>query len=277
MYLLLHNNKITVAFTVQKSKNFIFIQKKLLLFSLIFFACHQCFCEDSLTALKTGPERATIGLLIINISELDIADNSFHADFYLWCKWKGALDPIKDVEFTNVEDEWDFSDTDLNANTTLLKDGSNYKSYHIRGKFTHNFELHDYPFDKQEISISFKNPDHNSDEIIYVPDSTNSNLEPGIIVPGWNMQSFRFYNTQHKYSSNFGLPEIADSSTYDNLSFAITLYRPVQYFFWKLLLPIIIVLLSALGESIEKARRIDRLYLIIISILLLLSPLIFLA
>ena len=217
----------------------------------------QCLCEDSLHISKPKPEIAKIGLLIINISELDISDNSFHVDFYLWCRWKGPIDPIKDIEFTNLEDDWDFSDTDLNATTMLLKDGELYNSYHIRGKFTHNFQLHDYPFDKQEISITFKNPVHNSDELVYVPDSANSNLEPGIIVPGWNIQSFRFYNQQHKYSSNFGLPEMADSSTYDNLSFEITVYRPVQYFFWKLLLPIIIVLLSALGSTIINPRYID--------------------
>lgn len=231
--------------------------KKLLLLLLFFITVTRCFSNDSVSVIKTGPQIAKIGLLIINISELDISDNSFHADFYLWCKWKGSIDPIKDIEFTNLEDEWDFSDTDLNATVVQLQDGSNYKSYHVRGRFTHNFQLHEYPFDKQEISITFKNPVHNSDELVYTPDSVNSNLEPGIIVPGWNIQSFRFYNQQHRYSSNFGLPEVADSSTYDNLSFAITLYRPVQYFFWKLLLPIIIVLLSALGSTIIHPRYVD--------------------
>lgn len=231
--------------------------KNLFLFLLFVIFTSRCFCEDSLHNSKLNPEIAKIGLLIINISELDISDNSFHVDFYLWCRWKGPIDPVKDIEFTNLEDEWDFSDTDLNATTVLLKDGVYYNSYHIRGRFTHNFKLHDYPFDKQEIFITFKNPVHNSDELVYMPDSANSNLEPGIIVPGWNIQGFRFYNQQHRYSSNFGLPEVADSNRYDNLSFAITLYRPVQYFFWKLLLPILIVLLSALGSTIIHPRYVD--------------------
>lgn len=231
--------------------------KKPLLFLLFFILTSYCFCEDSLYYNKPRPEIAKIGLLVMNISELDISDNSFHVDFYLWCRWKGPIDPVKDIEFTNLEDEWDFSDTDLNNATVVLKDGVSYNSYHIRGRFTHNFKLHDYPFDKQEISITLKNPVHNSDELIYVPDSANSNLEPGIVVPGWGIRSFRFYNQQHKYATNFGLPEIADSGTYDNLSFAITLYRPAQYFFWKLLLPIIVVLLSALGSTIINPKYVD--------------------
>ena len=231
--------------------------KNALLVLSLFLCTVTSFCSDSLHTSRPGPEVATIGILLINVSELDISDNSFHADFYLWCRWKGPIDPVKDIEFTNLEDEWDFSDTDLNSITMILKDGVYYNSYHIRGKFTHNFRLHDYPFDKQEISITFKNPVHNSDEIIYVPDSTNSNVEPGIVVPGWNIQRFRFHNAQHKYSSNFGLPEVADSNTYDNISFAITLYRPTQYFLWKLLLPIMIVLLSALGSTIIHPKYVD--------------------
>jgi hypothetical protein len=231
--------------------------KKAWLFASFLMCTSKCFCADSLHAAKAAPEMASIGLLIINISELDISDNSFHIDFYLWCRWKGLIDPIKDIEFTNLEDEWDFSDTDLNTTTLHLNDGINYNSYHIRGKFTHNFHLHDYPFDKQEISITFKNPVHSSGEVVYVPDTANSNLEPGIIVPGWNIKGFKFYNQQHKYSSDFGLPEIANSNTYDNLSFTVTLYRPAQYFFWKLLLPIIIVLLSALGATIIHPKYVD--------------------
>jgi len=53
------------------------------------------------------------------------------------------------------------------------------------------------------------------------------------------------------------LPENKDNNIYDTLSFSITLSRPLQYFFWKLLLPIIIVLLSSLGSTIIHPKYVD--------------------
>ena len=203
------------------------------------------------------PEVATVGVLFVNVSELDITDNSFHADFYLWCRWKGPINPVKNIEFSNLEDEWSFSDTDLHDSAIALKNGFYYNSFHVRGRFTHNFKLHNYPFDKQQVSIQFKNAVYTSDELIYVADSANSNYERDIIIPGWNIERLQFESRQHKYVSNFGLPENKDNDLYNNLSFSLTLSRPLQYFLWKLLLPVIIVLLSSLGATVIHPKYVD--------------------
>jgi hypothetical protein len=203
------------------------------------------------------PEVATVGVLFVNVSELDITDNSFHADFYLWCRWKGPINPVKNIEFSNLEDEWSFSDTDLHDSAMQLKDGFYYNSFHVRGRFTHNFKLHNYPFDKQQVSIQFKNALYTADELVYVADSANSNYERDIIIPGWNIERLEFDSRQHKYRSNFGLPENKDNDLYNNLSFSLTLSRPLQYFLWKLLLPVIIVLLSSLGATVIHPKYVD--------------------
>ena len=203
------------------------------------------------------PEVATVGVLFVNISEVDITDNSFHADFYLWCRWKGPVDPVKNIEFSNLEDEWSFSDTDLHDSVVILKDGFRYNSFHVRGRFTHNFKLNNYPFDKQQISIQFKNALYTSDELVYIADSVNSNYDPEIIIPGWNIERLRFNSRVHKYVSNFGLPENRDNNSYNNLSFSLTLSRPLQYFLWKLLLPLLIVLLSSLGATVIHPKYVD--------------------
>lgn len=176
------------------------------------------------------PETVKTGVLIINISELNMADNSFHADFYLWFRWKGNIDPLKNLEFSNLEDEWDFSDTDLHSSNVVLKDGSFYNSYHVRGKFSYNFKLHNYPFDKQNIDIQLKNSIYTADELLYVADSTNSNIQPDVVIPGWNIEKLQYKSWQHKYHSNFGLPEVYDSGVYNNISFSVLLSKPIDYF-----------------------------------------------
>lgn len=231
--------------------------QKLLLTALFIVFVFTSKAQNNTDSTSTNPEQAKIGVLFVNISELDLSDNSFHADFYLWCRWKGPIDPLKNLEFSNLEDEWNFSDTDLHDSSLQLKDGSYYNSFHVRGKFTHNFKLHNYPFDEQQISITLKNAIHTSDELIYVADSANTNVEKDIVIPGWQIGNLKFDTWQKKYLSNFGLPENKDNDIYNNIAFSLTLTRPVQYFFWKLLLPIIVVLLSSLGSTLIHPKYVD--------------------
>src|SRR4051812_4893871 len=185
------------------------MRKLLFYFCFLFFI--KSYGQNSLYSTNTSPQVATVGILLTNVSELDMSDNSFHADFYLWCRWKGSINPLKNIEFSNLEDEWSFSDTDLHDSAILLKDGFKYNSFHVRGRFTYNFKLHNYPFDKQKISVQFKNSTYTSDELLYIPDTTNSNIEPDVVIPGWTIGKLSFESKPHKYSSNFGLPENANS------------------------------------------------------------------
>lgn len=231
---------------------------KKLFFCLFFFGLvYQSYGENEFYSENKPPEVAKIGVLFVNISEIDMSDNSFHADFYLWCRWKGPINPLKNIEFNNLEDEWSFSDTDLHDSSILLKDSVYYNSFHVRGKFTHNFKLHNYPFDKQEISIHLKNAIYTSNELVYSADSVNTHFEPDIIIPGWQIESLTSGSLPHKYSSNLGLPENKDNDSYNNVSFSLTLSRPVTYFLWKLLLPVIIVLLSSLGSTVIHPKYVD--------------------
>jgi len=231
---------------------------KKIIFCIYFFAIvFQSYGGDKLSTGNQPAQVATVGVLFVNITELDMSDNSFNADFYLWCRWNGSIDPLKNIEFSNLEEEWSFSDTDLHDSAIMLKDSVYYNSFHVHGKFTHNFKLHNYPFDKQQISIKFKNSLYTDDQLVYAADTANSNFEPDIAIPGWKIEKLTFNSRKHKYTSNFGLPENRNSDTYNNLSFSLTLSRPVQYFFWKLLLPVIIVLLSSLGSTVIHPKYID--------------------
>ncbi len=44
-------------------------------------------------ATPTGPEEVHIGLFLHHVPELDLRTNSYLADFYLWFRWNGPLDP----------------------------------------------------------------------------------------------------------------------------------------------------------------------------------------
>jgi len=207
--------------------------------------------------VNSKPSVASLGVLIVNVYELDMASNSFYADFYLWCRWKGKVDPLKDLEFTNSEEQWGFTKTELYEAPLKLKNDIYYNCIHVQGKFRHNFVLNNYPIDEQKLDIVLENSFYTSDELIYKADLSNSKFQPDISIPGWEIERFYTSNTKHVYSSNFGLPETPDNDKYSNLTFSVSIKRPLEFFIWKLLLPLVIVLLSSLGATIIYPSYID--------------------
>ncbi|HRI58549.1 MAG TPA: hypothetical protein PK228_02465, partial [Saprospiraceae bacterium] len=60
----------------------------------------------------------------------------------------------------------------------------------------------------------------------------------------------------HDYGTNFGNPE-ENAQRYSNLTYSITLARPVSYFILKMLLPLAIVMLVSFGALILHPSHID--------------------
>lgn len=214
---------------------------------LAFFSASICHGQSPVKHGGTTPQQAVVGVHIMNVYQLDMTTNSFYADFYLWCRWKGDIDPLKNIEFINSEEEWGFSKTLLYDSAILLKDGERYNILHIQGKFHHNFILNNYPIDQQDINIVMENSIYSSADLRYSIDNVNSHIQPDILIPGWEIEKFFIRRSDHVYLTNFGLAENGSRDHYSNIAFSITLHRPVQFFIWKLLLPIIVVLLSGFG------------------------------
>lgn len=97
----------------------------------------------SFGATKTNPKKpakAFIGVHLMNIYSLDMTTNSFYGDFYLWCKWKGDLDPLENIEFVNSIDKWGFTSEMMYDSTIILDDGFNYNVMHCEGRFFYSFK-----------------------------------------------------------------------------------------------------------------------------------------
>lgn len=229
------------------------------IYCLIVFFCFlvsTSYCKNK-SADSSLTEVATIGVYFVNVYQLDMSTNSFYADFYLWCRWQGDIDPLKNIEFSNSEEQWGFSKTSLHEKALVLKDKTFYNSLHVQGRFHHNFILNNYPFDQQNLCIKLENSIYTSTQLVYRADTVNSNFQKEITIAGWQLDKFTIDTKEHKYTTNFGLPENENNDNYSNLSFSLKLSRPVEYFFWKLLLPIIIVLLSSLGATIIYPKYVD--------------------
>lgn len=95
------------------------------------------------------------------------------------------------------------------------------------------------------------------DQLVYIADSAQSGYSAGISIPDWKIQGFTVSNMVRQYPSNFGYPRIGDNPQYSIVRYSLNITRPVNFFVWKLLLPLIIVVAVSWGPLLLNPQNID--------------------
>ena len=107
------------------------------------------------------------GIDINEFKELDIDDeHTYFADFYLWFRYQGELN-FDEITFDNAVDEVSLGEP---VEEKTVYGDTHYRLYHIQDTFTNNFDLSNYPFDKQFLSISLRHATLERHNLIFVVD-----------------------------------------------------------------------------------------------------------
>jgi hypothetical protein len=96
------------------------------------------------------------------------------------------------------------------------------------------------------LSILLEDTSHGLNQIFYVIDYNNSGYGARLTLPGWLLNNWNAEILSHDYGTSFGDDKgVAGGSIYSTARFDINISRPASYFYWKLLLPLTIVLCGA--------------------------------
>jgi hypothetical protein len=192
----------------------------------------------------------------MNLYDLNMDEHSFYADFYIWFKWKGDIDPTG-IEFVNSIEKWSMAYIQSGDSSNMtLSDGTNYRIYRAEGRFFHSFSLNRFPLDKHVLDIQIESPEHAADSLVYLPDTDAAAIRKTLKLVGWNMKGCLLESKIHDYGTDFGNPE-ENAQRYSNLTYTVTLARPASYFLLKMLLPLLIVILVSIGALILHPTHID--------------------
>jgi branched-chain amino acid transport system substrate-binding protein len=206
-----------------------------------------------------------VGVDFNDISELNTANSTYTADFYIWFRYKdNKNEETKDfdrVNFVNIFDP----DDDLDHEKHFFKEGKSSldpgivtKTYRIKTQFKGTFDFHDYPLDKQVLPLKFQHNKLTKDQLIYVVDlrgmkrtdtdtDTDTVLAKNIFsISGWKMNTVWFFQSSQKNDSTLGMPDLFDSEQrieYSQFNVTINIARHVLTFVIKNLLPTIFIIL----------------------------------
>ena len=217
---------------------------------------------------EESAEKVTVGVYINDIQEIELASNSFTADFYLWLRWRDPeIQPWMSIEVMNstARDNSTSSSSGGVAGKPLydepldMPDGSKYMVLRYQGVFSKEYNLERYPFDVQDLLFVFEDERLTADELEFVPDSTPVTINGDVSIPGYVVGASRMEVFRNKYPTSFGDISIPPTVTYSQVVITVPMTREVVPYLVKLMLPIFItVLITSLiyiiPARLEEAR-----------------------
>ncbi len=168
----------------------------------------------------SGPQSTFVGFYINDVYDLNLKNSTYAADFYVWMRWRGQLDP-SNMEFLN-------GSLQLKEHPNHVEvAGTKYVSYHCRGTFHTTFEYRRYPLDEHFLVIEMEDGYYDSGKMKYAVDRENMNEIPAPTVAGWTCERPQFEVRDHMYETNFGAPSepFDKTSTYSRLYCSIPISR----------------------------------------------------
>ena len=201
-----------------------------------------------------------VGADINEFSQVDIDEGHvFTVDFYLWFRYQGDLD-IENIKFDNAVDF-----VELIPVKSVQYDDTTYKLFRIKAEFSGSYNLRNYPFDHHKLRISFRHPDYDRNEMIFVADvlgmgdinSTETilaSLERARAfdtITDWHPATGSFFqDVIHEYT-NRGDPKLFGKRLdirYSRFNINIEVRRDVLRFMAKTMLPVLfLITLAYLG------------------------------
>ncbi|MEM9543968.1 MAG: ABC transporter substrate-binding protein [Cyanobacteria bacterium P01_E01_bin.42] len=197
------------------------------------------------------------GINVNEIDDIDEKNSSYLIDFYLWFKHQANnIDP-ENIEFINYDVDRLDSGERLMLSEPLeweVNNGIKHTVYQMKADFYDQFDFHDYPFDRQILSIRFQHFTLTRKRIIYALDllGTNTVTEKELLrsfqenqvfgtITSWHIKRINFYQSTDIDDATLGYEDLADTnakSEYSQFNLEIEIVRDLLSFSIKNLLPL---------------------------------------
>ncbi|MBL8922698.1 MAG: hypothetical protein JNJ54_27870 [Myxococcaceae bacterium] len=203
----------------------------------------------SLTAAPAPPRNVYVGVYLSDVSDFDLKAGRFKADLTVWVKWQGD-GAVPQVVYENAEVD---SKDELGAEDEA---GWHSVKWRVQGTFRGEFPVHDFPFDRQTLPITFG---LDVTDGVLVPDLASSGMSPAFSVTGWQYEPyFHARSLERSYSSDLGSVAHEGASAKKGLTtYSVEVSRPFGPYLIKFALPLALILLVALLALFLPPERLD--------------------
>jgi len=181
----------------------------------------------------TAPAKiAHVGIFLNQIQEINLKENRFKVDFYIWFRWQGdMINPLDSFDVVGGEIE-----SKQHAIERPLKDGVRYASCRVIAVVTKFWDVSRFPIDDHELEIVIEDSQNEEFKLSYVADAANCNVSPSVSVSGWKLSTHQILVRSEVYRTTYGDTDLPSDteSTYSRFIFSISMTRPGYGYCFKL-------------------------------------------
>jgi hypothetical protein len=161
-----------------------------------------------------------VGTFITSIYDIDLTQNSFSADLWLWFNYTSdSLLPLETVEFLNAKE------ADCPIEVLEQVDDTWWGSKKCRVVINQEWKVHKFPFDRQKMKLILEEGDKDIQQLVYLPDLENTRLDEELRLKDWEIRDFQVRSETKHYNSTYGDPRLTDGSDYSRLVIEILVER----------------------------------------------------
>jgi hypothetical protein len=201
---------------------------------------------------EAGPTRVSVGIWMIDITNIDSAQQHFTAEVAVVLRWRDPrlIHTGNGIVRYPLEQVWHPRIAVVNETNSVSRqfpeavevepDGTvNYRQRYA-GAFTQPLRLQSFPFDRQTFRVQLIAVRYRPNEVMFVPDQDwirnglrqAGGVAPLITLPDWTLEKWETKPLTYALAPGF---------EYSSYAFEFTASRNSQHYIWKVILPLILI------------------------------------
>lgn len=199
------------------------------------------------------------GVYATSTYDLDLSIPSYSANGYVWLRWKEPLQRYLEEQNQSINEritlvnallsDADPTLTPLSPSPVRLEDGTYYQLFTYIGRFyIDKASFRHFPFVTVSLPLVLEMEDLDGGfdyrNLRFEPDVQNSGMGLFAGIIGWLNRGWSIAEYRHNYATNFGLGGSADD--YSLIVYDISFGTSAWSAFWRLMLPLLVVMAMVL-------------------------------
>lgn len=221
------------------------LKRYILLFVIVYCLGIQC--------LRAQADTAKVGIFVHSLYNFDLNDKSYGTVIYMWVNHD-----VDSLSFENSLEIVNAKSTDYSLYMDEEAEGIRWVSVKCRAQIITDWDISDFPFDRQVLVIQVEEADKDITGLVYVADTINSKIHESLKLKDWIITDFKIRGGVSLYKTSYGDPSLATESAYATVVAEIYIERiHVWTIFFKIFTGVFVGFLIALMVFFIKPINVD--------------------
>jgi hypothetical protein len=173
--------------------------KRLLLLLLVALPTYLFGQDDDSTG--PPPDTVKVGAYVISVHDINFHDKEYTIRLWLWLLYDNL-----EFDFPTQIDIPNAKHIDKPEVIMDMVDGKMWQLMKMKCIMKQNWNVGDFPFDKQHLVVHIENSIYDQRSLVFVPDEMGSTFDRELTLDGWHITNFSVNTNTHEYTTVFGDP-----------------------------------------------------------------------